>query len=317
MSAKVTSIGLKGLEGYRVQVEVQVVEGMESIVVVGLPDASVKESKERVSAALRSLGFPLVDMRVIINLSPAEQKKNGPLFDLAIALGVLKSGNFMKDTIPKDAGFIGALSLDGTVLPVEGMIAAILAAKKLKLRTLYLPFDPTIPKIEIPELELVYIETLQDIIDVLSGQQLLPIVHPTDKVEEVREMERNFNQILGHEFAKRALEIAASGEHYVLMDGPPGCGKSLLAETFRSILPPLSKEGQLEKISLHQLAGAPIPQSPFHLIVTPIILLQPYPSLVVEQIRNQEKFPWPIVASYFSMNSENFQRNIGYVKAAP
>ncbi|WP_338778794.1 YifB family Mg chelatase-like AAA ATPase [Metabacillus sp. FJAT-52054] len=257
MSAKVTSIGLKGLEGYCVQVEVQVIDGMESIVVVGLPDASVKESKERVSAALRSLGFPLVDRRVIINLSPAEQKKNGPLFDLAIALGVLKSGNFMKDSIPKDAGFIGALSLDGTVLPVEGMIAAILAAKKLKLRTLYLPFDPTIPKIEIPELELVYIETLQDILNVLSGQQLLPVDRSANLVEEVREMERDFNQILGHEFAKRALEIAASGEHYVLMDGPPGCGKSLLAETFRSILPPLTKEGQLEKISLHQLAGAP------------------------------------------------------------
>ena len=257
MSAKVTSIGLKGLEGYRVQVEVQMVEGIESIVVVGLPDASVKESKERVSAALRSMGFPLVDMRVVINLSPAEQKKNGPLFDLAIALGVLKSGKFLKDDIPNDAGFIGALSLDGTVLPVEGMIAAILAAKKLKLRTLFLPYDPTIPKIEISELELVYIETLQDVMDILSGQQLLPFVHPIDNEEKAGVTERDFNQILGHEFAKRALEIAASGEHYVLMDGPPGCGKSLLAETFRSILPPLSKEGQLEKISLHQLAGAP------------------------------------------------------------
>ncbi|RLQ94819.1 magnesium chelatase domain-containing protein [Falsibacillus albus] len=100
MSYKVTSIGLKGLEGYRVQVQVQVVEGMESIVVVGLPDASVKESRERVSAALRSLGFSLVDMKVVINLSPAEQKKNGPLFDLAIAIGVLKSGNFLKEEIP-------------------------------------------------------------------------------------------------------------------------------------------------------------------------------------------------------------------------
>jgi magnesium chelatase family protein len=91
---------------------------MESIVVVGLPDASVKESKERVSAALRSLGFSLVDMKVIINLSPGEQKKNGPLVNLAIAIGVLKSGNFLKDEVSKNAGFIGALSLDGTVLPV-------------------------------------------------------------------------------------------------------------------------------------------------------------------------------------------------------
>ncbi|WLR41555.1 YifB family Mg chelatase-like AAA ATPase [Bacillus carboniphilus] len=257
MSAKITSVGLKGLEGYYVQVEVLVTEGFESITIVGLPDASVKESKERVSAALHSLGYSLVDMKVIINLSPAEQKKNGPLFDLAIALGVLKSGGFLKHKIPRDAGFIGALSLDGSVLPVEGMIAAILAAKKLNLKKLFLPFDSSIPQVDFQDLELVYIETLQDVIDVLSGQQHFSFIQPTEKEEESSEMERDFNQIIGHDFAKRALEIAASGEHYVLMDGPPGCGKSLLAETFRSILPPLSKEAQLEKISLHQLAGAP------------------------------------------------------------
>lgn len=257
MSAKVTSIRLKGLEGYRVEVEVQVKEGMDSIVIVGLPDASVKESKERVSAALHSMGFPLVDKKVIINLSPTEQKKNGPLFDLAIALGILKSGDFLKDNIPKDAGFIGALSLDGTVLPVERMIAAILAAKRLKLKRIFLPFDPTIPKVDMTDLELVYIETLEDVLHLLAGRQLLPLVQQVEMKVEHKVVERDFNQIIGHEFAKRALEIAASGEHYVLMDGPPGCGKSLLAETFPSILPSLSKEAQLEKISLYQLAGAP------------------------------------------------------------
>ena len=255
LSAKVTSIGLKGLEGYRVDVEVQVKEGFESIVIVGLPDASVKESKERVAAALHTMGFPLVEKKVIINLSPAEQKKNGPLFDLAIALGILKSGDFIQERIPVDAGFIGALSLDGTVHPVEGMIAAILAAKKLKLKRMFLPFDPTIPNVDISGLELVYVETLQDVINLLSGQQQLPLVREADVPEEPKGFDRDFNQIIGHEFAKRALEIAASGGHYVLMDGPPGCGKSLLAETFPSILPSLSKEAQLEKISLYQLAG--------------------------------------------------------------
>jgi magnesium chelatase family protein len=93
-------------------------------------------------------------MKVTINLSPAKQRKNGPLFDLAIALGILKGGNFLKENIPKDAGFIGALSLDGKVLPAEGMIAAVLAARKLKLKQLYLPYDPTIPNIDIPDLEL-------------------------------------------------------------------------------------------------------------------------------------------------------------------
>lgn len=256
MSSKVTSIGLKGLEGYRIQVEVQVKEGLETMIIVGLPDASVKESKERVAAALHSLGFSLVDMKVTINLSPAEQKKNGPLFDLAIAVGVLKSSNFLKESIQKDSGFIGALSLDGSVLPVEGMLAAILAAKKLQLRKLFLPYDPTIPNIEITGLELVYIETLQDVIDVLRGQQLLPFIQPQKMLEESQPILRDFNQVIGHEYAKRALEIAASGEHYVLMEGPPGCGKSLLAETFQSIIPPLSEEGQLEKISLYQIAGA-------------------------------------------------------------
>ncbi|MGG1686632.1 YifB family Mg chelatase-like AAA ATPase [Pseudalkalibacillus sp. NRS-1564] len=256
MSAKVTSIGLKGLEGYRVQVEVQVTEGIETVIIVGLPDASVKESKERVSAALYSIGFPLVDSKVVINLSPAEQKKNGPLFDLPIAIGILKELKAIKDKIPPNTGFIGALSLDGTVLPVEGMIAAILAAKKLQLQTLFLPFDPTIPVVEIEDLELVYIHTIQDVVDLLSGQQILSVPKPKESTDERFHFQRNFNQVIGHDFAKRALEIAASGEHYFLMDGPPGCGKSLLAETFPSILPPLTKEAQLEKISLYQLAGA-------------------------------------------------------------
>ncbi|WP_332628457.1 YifB family Mg chelatase-like AAA ATPase [Halalkalibacter flavus] len=257
MSEKISSIGLKGLEGYLVQVEVQVIDGIESIVVVGLPDASVKESKERVSAALHSMGFPLVDKKVVVNLSPAEQKKNGPLFDLAIAFGILKSGNFIQERIPSETGFIGALSLDGSVLPVEGMIAAVLAAKKLKLQKLFLPYDPSIPPIELANLELIYISSVQDVIDHLAGRTPLPFIEPKPIWKEEKVVERDFQQIIGHEFAKRALEIAAAGEHYVLMDGPPGCGKSLLAETFPSILPPLSKEGQLEKISLYQLAGAP------------------------------------------------------------
>jgi magnesium chelatase family protein len=139
----------------------------------------------------------------------SEQKKNGPLFDLAIAIGVLKSGNFLKDEVPKNAGFIGALSLDGTVLAVEGMIAAILAAKKLKLRTLFLQYDPSIPSIDILGLELVYIETIRDVLDVLSGQQLLPFVRTEEKREERPTIDRDFNQIIGHEFAKRAVSISS------------------------------------------------------------------------------------------------------------
>ncbi|WNF37368.1 YifB family Mg chelatase-like AAA ATPase [Bacillaceae bacterium IKA-2] len=259
MSAKVNSIGLKGLDGYLVQVEVQVMEGVESVIIVGLPDASVKESRERVSAALHNMGYPLVDKKVVVNLSPTEQKKNGPLFDTAIALGALKSGKFVSERLPTDAAFIGALSLDGSILPVAGMLPAVLAAKRLGMKKLYLPFDPNLPAIEIDDLELIYVETVDEILQHLAGRPVLS-VNRIEKVSESTEMnyERDFRQIIGHPFAKRALEIAAAGGHHLMMDGPPGCGKSLLAETFPSILPPLSKEAQLEKVSLYQLAGAPL-----------------------------------------------------------
>lgn len=196
---------------------------------------------------------------------------------MAIALGILKSGGFIKASIPVDTAFIGALSLDGTIHPVEGMIAAVLAARKLKVHKLILPYDPTIPALDIPEVELVYIETLQDVIDHLSGQPTLHFIRPINKPEEPTTSKKDFSQIIGHELAKRALEIAAAGEHYVLMDGPPGCGKSLLAETFPSILPTLTQEAQLEKLSLYQLAKATYPSLKIPPFRHPHILLPLHP----------------------------------------
>lgn len=130
MSSKVTSIGLKGLEGYRVTVEVQTIPGTHSIMIVGLPDASVKESKQRITAAFHSLHYFLYHQKIIINLSPSEQKKNGPMFDLPMAIGILLSMKEITVNIPETTGFIGALSLDGSVHSVEGMLPAVLAAKK-------------------------------------------------------------------------------------------------------------------------------------------------------------------------------------------
>lgn len=252
------SIGLKGVEGYRVQVEVQTLDGMEAFIIVGLPDASVKESKERVSVALHSYGHQLVDQKTIVNLSPSEQKKNGPIFDLPMAIGILKSMDVIRVKIPTSTCFIGALSLDGTILPFEGLLAAALAAKKLGFSNIYLPYDPSLPEIKMEGVELVFVSSLHEVIQHLSGQLILPIISSKQISEANLEYERDFQNVIGHEFAKRALEIAAAGEHHVFMTGPPGCGKSLLSETFPSILPPLSNEAQLEKVSLYQLAGSEI-----------------------------------------------------------
>ncbi|WP_175640234.1 YifB family Mg chelatase-like AAA ATPase [Metabacillus schmidteae] len=254
MITKIMSIGLKGLEGYCVQVEVQAVDMGEGFTIVGLPDASIKESKERVKATLYSQGCPLIGKRIVVNLSPSEQKKNGPLFDLPIAIGILKSLRMIGESIPNSTGFIGALSLDGSILPFEGMLAAALAAKKIGFNRLYMPFNPDLPEIIINEVEIIFVSSLRDVLQHLSGKTV-PELYLAKKLTEEIYYEKDFQQIIGHSVAKRALEIAAAGEHHVFMIGPPGCGKSMLAEAFPSILPPLSYEEKLEKISLYQLAG--------------------------------------------------------------
>lgn len=254
MSAKVTSIGLKGLEGYLVSVEVQSMQGTESIVIVGLPDVSVKESKDRIAAALYIMGYHLVNQKIIINLSPSEQKKNGPLFDLPMALGILLSMKEITVRCSEHTAFLGALSLDGSVKAVEGMLPAVLAARRLGVKTIYMPFDPTLPILEFEEIEIVYISALQEVIQHLSGQNILPFYPRPAENLLVNHEYMNFNQIIGHSYAKHALEASAAGEHHLFMSGPPGCGKSMLAESFPSILPPLTKESQLEVMSISQLS---------------------------------------------------------------
>jgi magnesium chelatase family protein len=267
MAVIINSIGLKGMEGYRVRVEIHLLPGLESMTIVGLPDASVKESKDRVMAALHSsFGDLLPDKKIVVNLSPAEQRKNGPFFDLAIAVGMLKSIGKIYEKISMDTAFLGALSLDGTLQPVEGMLPAVLAAKRCGMKRLVLPFDEHLPVQSIAGIELVFVHTLDDVIKTLSGQTLLPIGEVSRHTAPPSiTYDHDFAHVLGHHQAKRALEIAAAGAHNVLMSGPPGCGKSLLSSTFPSILPTLSQDALLEVMSLYQLAG----ETPLHSLMPP------------------------------------------------
>lgn len=229
----------------------------ESMVIVGLPDASVKESKERVLSAVHTLDCDVTDQKIVVNLSPSEQKKNGPFFDLAMAIGILKERGKLKEKIPEDSVFIGALSLDGTVEKVEGMLPALMAAKSLGFKRVYVPYDPLIPLDMLEGLECIVVGHINDVIQCLTGQDFLPL-HTFPQTVQLAappfEHPRDFRDIIGHELAKQEFEIAAAGEHNVLMSGPPGCGKSLLAETFPSILSPLTRVAQLEVMSLYQLA---------------------------------------------------------------
>jgi magnesium chelatase family protein len=265
MWAKVTSIGLKGMEGYLLNVEVGTYLGIDSFKIVGLPDAAVKESKERIQAALRTLGYTFHGQKIIINLSPSERKKSGPMYDLPMAIALLISLHELEITIPEETGFIGVLSLDGSLKSVDGMLPAVLAARKLGLRRLYVPIDNKMPEIDFSEIEIIYVSSLQEVLNHLSGKVSIPVYKGKEYEEYPREV-LDFEQIIGHDCAKSALEVAAAGGHHVLMTGPPGCGKSLLAESLPSIMPALSKEAFLEVVSLYQLSGNSYPfqyQVPF------------------------------------------------------
>lgn len=273
MATVIPSIGLKGLEGYKVQVEVQLLPGIEGVSIVGLPDASVKESKDRVISALYANGCEVPDKKIVINLSPSEYRKNSPIFDLAMAIGIMKEAGDILEEIPKGAAFLGLLSLDGTIKSVEGIMPAILAAKQEGFNILYLPPIVNFPLQQMKGIEFRFVHSLQEVIASFCGQLNLftsSTPKPPDfsqlSHEDTISYDKDFKYVLGHAQAKRALEIAAAGGHNLFMSGPPGCGKSLLAETFPSILPLLTEESQLEVMSIYQLAGlsqSSFQQAPF------------------------------------------------------
>ncbi|WJQ00204.1 magnesium chelatase domain-containing protein [Geobacillus stearothermophilus] len=157
------------------QVEVQEVPGIAAMVIVGLPDASVKEAKERVLASLYAFGCDVFDKRLVVHLSPPERKKHSPMFDLAMAIGILKAMGRLTAPVSSDAAFLGSLSLDGTIQPVDGMLPAIFAAKKLGFQKVYLPYDPTLPLHHLKDLDCIFVQTLEETVQYLQGQRVLSL----------------------------------------------------------------------------------------------------------------------------------------------
>jgi len=258
MPSKVFSAAIVGLDAQVVEVEVDVSYGLRCFNIVGLPDQAVEESSERVGAAIKSIRLSPPHhqpLRVLVNLAPADLKKEGSIYDLPIALGFLLASRQTKFN-PEGKIFIGELALDGKLREIKGVLAFTLMAKEEGFSEIILPKRNAEEAALISDLKIIGLESLKEVIEYLEGKkEILPLKIEVEDILEKPDYPVDLGWIKGQEYAKRALEIAAAGSHHLLMQGPPGAGKTLLAKALPSILPKLTFEEALEVTKIYSVAG--------------------------------------------------------------